>query len=236
MIKIAIIEDEIISSQKLQDMIRKYANEHTLEVDISTYFNGKSFLENLNQVFDLVFMDINLPYMNGMEVAKKMREVNNETFLIFVTDLAQYAIKGYEVDAMDFLVKPINYAHLSSRLDKIMKLVQEKSKETKLQLKTNKGVVVTSPKNIRYIEVVDHTLIYHLINENLYVQGSLNEAEKNLSSYGFSRCNHCYLVNLAYVTSISKYSLYLQNDCLIISRNKKKQFLEAFTEYLGKHN
>jgi two-component system, LytTR family, response regulator LytT len=236
MIRTAIVEDEALPSKTLKDMLDKYASSKNIVLDILTFSDGEHFLDYKVESFDVVFMDINLPGKNGMSVAKELRKRNPYTILIFVTDLAQFAIKGYEVDAMDFLVKPVNYEHLSSRLDKIINIIKERDKEIKIQFRTNKGIVAISPNHIRYLEVIDHTLILHLENEVVYASGSLNEMENKLSQYGFSRCNHCYLVNLAFVTSIAKYTVHMQEDSLIISRNKKKQFLEAFTDYLGKHN
>ncbi len=236
MIRIAIVEDESLSSQLLSEMIHRYSSQKNASVDVSVFSDGDSFLEKKNDRFDLVFLDINMPGKNGMEVAKEFRRYQTETFLIFVTDLAQYAIKGYEVDAMDFLVKPVNYNHLSSRLDKIFRLIHEKSKDSKFQIRSSKGIVAVSPYEIRYVEVLEHTLIFHMGDELIYSSGSLNEMEKKLSSFDFVRCNNCYLVNLAFVTSISKYTLYIHDDTLSISRNRKKMFMEAFTEYLGKHN
>jgi two-component system, LytTR family, response regulator LytT len=236
MIRIAIVEDEILQSDSLSKLLRQYAQGKGLAFEISTFMDGESFLATKDGGFDLVFMDINLPGRNGMEVAREMRTFSQDSFLVFVTDLAQYAIRGYEVDAMDFLVKPVLYSHLCSRLDKMMKLLSERKREDKIRIKSMEGLIFASPNSIRYIEIIDHTLIFHMDGKNYHASGSLNEMEKTLAPYGFSRCNHCYLVNLAYVTAVDKYCLYLGQETLIISRNRKKQFLDEFTDYLGKHN
>lgn len=235
-IKVAIVEDDERAYQSLKTLLLTNAREKNRDYSISSFKSGEDFLINGNQDYDIVFMDISMPGIDGLETARQMRKKMPDSFLFFVTDLAQYAIKGYEVDAIDYIVKPVIYDHLKIRLDKVVSLLQEKASEPKISIKTEEGLLALKPGDIEYIEIVDHRLYFHTEKTTYNTYGSLSEIEKILPTSDFVRCNHCYLVNLKYVTSIEKTSVTLKTDTLQISRTKKKAFVEAFTEYLGKHS
>ena len=116
MIKIAVVEDELEMSNILVNFINKFFEENELDVKVTVFNNALKFLDAYNFNFDLIFMDINMPSLDGINASKKLREIDSEVMLIFVTSLAQYAIKGYEVNAFDFIVKPISYYNFALKL------------------------------------------------------------------------------------------------------------------------
>lgn len=119
MIKIAIAEDEKKEAEKLESYIRRYGAEHGENYNVSVFTNGIDFVSSA-EPFHIVFLDIDMPLMGGLDAAKKLREADKSACIIFVTNLAQYAVKGYEVDAMDFVVKPIDYPSFESKFKKAL--------------------------------------------------------------------------------------------------------------------
>lgn len=236
LIKTAIVEDEKEASDKLLSYLDRYSKEHQTEIVSAVFPDGNTFLKNYKADYNIVFMDIQMPGKNGMDVSRELRKIDENVVLIFVTDLAQYALIGYEVDAFDYIVKPVVFEHLCQKLDKLIPMFEAKNNEPKIQIKVDDGVIALNVSSIKYIEIMDHRLFYHTDHGVFSAYGSLSEAEKNLPSDLFVRCNHCYLVNLKFVTGIHGYEVTLGNDRLQISHPKKKGFLEAFTEYLGKNS
>ena len=108
-VRIAIVEDKEVDAQQLKGYIMQFQNESCIPMYVTHFSNGMNFLDEYTNDFDVVFMDIEMPHLNGMETAKKLRKVDASVALVFITNMAQYAIAGYEVSAVDFMVKPVGY-------------------------------------------------------------------------------------------------------------------------------
>ncbi len=228
---IAIVEDNPKFTETLKDLLKSFQEEYAIPLEISCYVNGKSFLDDRSSEHDIVLMDIDMPLMNGLETAKIYRADHKNPVLIFITELAQYAIKGYEVDAMDYMVKPVNYEALKMRLLRAIE-ISEKRKPQKINLKVNNGLKIIDISEIYYIEVIKHQLVYYTTHGNYTVWGTMTEAENNLGKAGFSRCNSCYLVNIKYVSAIQDDYVFVNGENLKISRAKKKEFINTIMEYM----
>ena len=233
--KIAIIEDEKQFSTLLTNHIDRYVEEEGCNVETTIFDNPIVFLDkcNANDFYEVIFLDINMPQMNGMEVAKKIRKLHIHTIIVFVTNMPQYAIHGYSVNAFDFIVKPIMYGNFSIKLSSALHCLKQK-KDVSLCVSNKDGKVYINSSNIKYIEVVQHMLIYHLADgRKVAASGSLSMVEKELSGTSFALCNRCYLVNLKYVTSIKGFDLYLGNEKIFISRSKKTSFIKEVNDFLA---
>ena len=227
-----IVEDNAEASNRLGEFLGIYGEQKNYRFNLTTYSDALDFLEEFRGNFDFIFMDIELPHMNGLEVVRRIRDVDKRVIVIFVTNMAQYAVKGYEVDALDFIVKPVQYAAFSMKLDRAVerfKVTQDK--EIWITVGSGKRRLRTS--EIKYVEVVHHSVIYHAVDGDYKTYDQLKNVCLMLADAPFALCNRCFLVNLHYVTAIEEFSVTVAGEELQISRNKKKEFLIRLNEYLG---
>lgn len=236
MIKVGIVDDEASAIEETVACLNRYAEEKGVDFSVTCFKSSIDFLENYPAKYDAVFLDIQMADYNGLEVAKKLRKLDKATILIFITNMANFAVKGYEVDALDFIVKPLEYFSFRIKMDRVVERLQAE-KDSEVLLTSDKGIVKLSTSAIKYVEVFKHTLVYHTTEGNFTATGSLVHVEKVLREKGFSRCNNCYLVNLRFVKRIEDYELYLsggKEEVLAISQSKKKMFMKELSEYIGR--
>ncbi len=232
MYKIAIVEDDKAAAETLRGYLTRYGEEKKEDFHVSLFENGMQFLRELGTAFDIVFMDIEMPTMDGMETAELMRRSDDVTCLIFVTNMAQYAIKGYEVNALDFLLKPVSYPIFAFKLAKALSTVKKRS-DDEIVIKTKAGLIRLVISDIYYLESFKHKVLYHTAREVVECWSTLAQEERKLLQHGFIRCHTSFLVNLRYVTKVENNTVFLGNVPLDLSRGKKTQFLNALTAYLG---
>ena len=216
MFKIAIVEDQEETRESLNRFVRQYAQEQGLQVEISLITDGAEIAEHYTPGFDIIFMDVEMPRLDGFGAAEAIRAVDADVVLVFVTNMAQYAIRGYEVDALDYVLKPVNYYQFCTKLSRAIQRVQRRrGGQVVLQL-AGGGIQLLDTADIYYLET-----------------HSRQSAEKQLAEYHFVRCNQCYLVNLAYVKGIENDFALVKNDRLEISRRQRTAFLTAVASYMG---
>lgn len=174
--RIAIVEDEAVYQQQLRDYLKKYQEEFSCPLQISVYDSGMSFIHSFTSQFDIILLDVAMPYIDGFETAKRIRESDSEVVILFVTSQAQHAIKGYEVDALDYILKPISYFAFSQRLKRALSRVSRKE-EPYLVLNLKSETRKLKISSIYYIEVRDHNLVYHTTDGDYSAFGSLKEEE-----------------------------------------------------------
>lgn len=235
MFKIAIVEDNPAATEKLQGYLERYAQDNKEKFDIAFFGDALAFLDSYRRIYDMVFMDIELPFINGMEAAKRLREIDQQVILIFVTNMAQFAVKGYEVDALDYLVKPVHYGDFEMKLRRAVFRLKD-AQEAVLVQRQN-GMVRLRVQEISYIEVRGHTLFFHTDTGEISGSGTLYELEDKLKDKGFLRCNKCYLVNQRHIAAVQGYTLVMsQGEVLQISRPRKKTFMSELAESMGNEN
>ena len=227
MLKIAVVEDQQEVRDELCRFIRQYAAENSLQVEVLPIEDGAVIAEHYEPGYDIIFMDVEMPGLDGFGAAEKIRAVDADAVLVFVTNMAQYAIKGYEVDALDYVLKPVNYYQFCTKLSRAVQRVQRRrGGQVVLQL-AGGGMQVLSTGDIYYLETHDRLLWYHTTKGEFSVRASLASAEKQLAQYHFSRCNQCYLVNLQYVKAVENDFVHINTDRLEISRRQRAAFLTA---------
>ena len=233
-VRVAIVEDDQTASKTLSDYLLRYAEENHITFRIKAFDNAISMLNNYTAEYDIIFMDIRMPYINGMDAAHKLRALDQKVLLIFVTSLTQYAIEGYEVNALNYIVKPVNYYDFALKLSRAVSRVPQTS-GSQLVITTKTGVIRLNPEDIRYVESEGHHLIFHTLDGEYTQYSSLSKLEEKLLKYDFVRCNSCYLMNPRFVRNVKGYTAILDNCELKISQPRKKSFVQALDYYWAEH-
>lgn len=233
MTRIAVVEDDERSRALIVAHLRRYEQEHGLSFEVATFADGRNILAKFKPIYDIVLLDIQMEHVDGMTTAKRIREVDQDVVLVFITNSPQYAIGGYQVAALSYLLKPVPYVALSDELDRCLAHVNKRESGF-LMLASGSEQHRVGVADIVYIESIKHRLIVHTMQREYSLLGSLRAFEDELADKGFFRSNNCYLVNLRHILSVQQNSCVLQGEHnLQISRPRKKAFLEALSDYVG---
>lgn len=234
MIRVVIVEDNEAEAQVLSALVEAWRGDPGEEtVGCTVYTDPVRFLEQGSATADIVFMDIEMPYMNGMDAAAEFRKRNQEAILIFATWATRYAVRGYAVDAIGYLVKPIRERAFREVFEKALRLHWQRSRGRTLMLKTRDGVVNVRTDQIQYIEADAHQL--HVYAENA-VYDVWSAVDKMLESLpeDFVRCHKGYIVNLKHIYTVQRDGLRIMGrpDVLVpISRTKRTEFMDRLMRY-----
>ena len=232
MYHIAIVEDDAEFREKLAEYLARYQYENQLEFKISVFADGAEILQTYQPIYDIVLLDIEMPKINGMDAAKQIRTRDENVVLMFITNMAGYAIHGYEVGALDFVMKPITYYTFSMKLTRALKRAKQQEQKAVL-LPLPDGAKKLELNEIYFVEGQNRMLHYHTADGDYIVKGTMQSAEKALHAYPFAKCNHWYLINLMHVKEVRKNTVIVGPFELEISRRNKTAFLKALTEYMG---
>ncbi len=232
MIKIAIVEDEHAYAMQLQEYLHTYEKENGEVFEISLFSDGDEIVHKYKPIYDIILMDIEMKFMDGMSAAEEIRKVDTEVVIIFITNMPQYAIRGYAVEALDYVLKPISYFAFSQRLNRAIGRIKKRISKT-ISINIKGGTVRLDVANITYVESQGHTLIFHTTGAEYEASGTMKELEKDLESLNFYRANKGYLINLAHVDGIKDACAVVRGEALLISRSRKKDFMEMLTRYWG---
>lgn len=233
MIRIALAEDTPEDQTLMQDYIQRFSKETGETFQLAIYHNGVEITEAYCPgLWDLVILDIEMPIMDGMSVAREFRKLDSNVLIMFITNMAQYALKGYEVDALDYVLKPLSYYAFALKLRKVQRVLRERTGESRM-LPFDGELRRVPVRSILYVEVADHKLCYHTYDGESIATGSLKTLEQELAGYHFVRCNNCYLVNLIHVRKVTQEQVWVEDIPLKISRPRRKKFMEALSAYYG---
>lgn len=228
---IAIVDDDPRDSGQLSECVEEYFRRNATAVMIRVFNDGLDFIRSPDN-HDIVFLDIRMNRLDGLDAARILRKINHETILIFVTNMAQFAIKGYEVDALDFIVKPATQASIDYVLDKAMRRLDGVANVT-CSIKTPEGTVNLSANDITYVEVFDHNLVYHTVRGEYSVRGRLADVAEKLDPARFVLCNRSFIVNLRHVSSVTSTYLLIGNTRISVSQSHRKELMQRFSSFLG---
>lgn len=231
--RIAICEDNREHAEILQGMVKRWAAQENIEVDIGYYQSAEQFLFMMKDEahYDLAFLDIQMGKMSGLQLARRIRKEDKTIFLIFTTGLKDYAVKGYEVSAFRYLVKPLQQKEVDDALTKANIMLEQGKKEAVI-VSSNFQARRIYKNDIWYVEVDDHYIVIHTKKEVIRFKGKMKEFEQHFPEPQFCKCHRSYIVNLHFVTKISKDGVLFENgEVLPISRARWADLNRCYMVY-----
>ena len=233
MLRLAIVEDDELYIRQLQDYLDQYKREKQTSFRVTVFHDGDEILENYKADYDIILMDIQMKFVDGMTAAEEIRNMDQEVVIIFITNMVQYAVRGYQVDALDYIVKPVEYYAFSRKLDRAVLRVKQHDRHY-ISLKADGGLRKLELSRIRYVESRGHDLHFHTEDGEYISRITMQETEAALVPYGFFRCEKGFLVNLEEVDAYRDGVCLVGEDRVPVSRAKRKAFLEAMAGYMSR--
>ena len=237
--KIAICDDEIYFAGKLREILMQYLEERHIDVEIELFSSGREFVELGVEMlqYQIIFLDINMKQMDGIETAKNVRAYTEESVVVFVTAYIDYSLEGYQVGASRYILK--NNLNFREQIYECMDAITKKMKcfLTRKIFRFQEGEKKIQIENILYIESKLHKLEFNILEHGLAtytMYGTLNELENELEEYPFLRIHQSFLVNLKYIKCVTGYKVVLSNGQeLTVPRARYKTVKDTFIAYKG---
>ncbi len=231
MLRVAVVDDDASYRKEIIVLLAKYEKEYGEIFSITEYTDGDELIENYKSDYDIILLDVEMQFMDGMTAAEHIRQVDQDVVLVFITNMPQYAIKGYRVDALDYILKPISYYPFSQTIKRAIGRRSTSDKKY-LRFKIKGGEQKIAVSEIRYIEVIGHDMIIHALSGEIQTKGTIREMEEKLKDDYFFLCNKGFLVNLALVDGIQGNDIIVGEDLIPVSRAKKKSFMDTLNKYM----
>lgn len=229
---IAIIDDSMADANLLTQYLNQYSEETGEQFNIDYYEASIDFLEEFHNQYDVLFLDIEMPGSDGLTVAREIRLKDNSVAIVFVTNMAQFAIEGYKVNAVDFMVKPVGYFVFTDTLKKAINSVAVRP-EISILINDYEGLYKISSNEIVYVEKSQDKVIFHTSTRNYIERNTIKAIKEKLDNKVFGECSSGILVNYEKVRCITKDEVDVGLTKLPISRRQKKQFTEDYIKYVG---
>lgn len=232
MLLVSIIDPSKEDVTHLSALIEHYFRRSGTAYVQRVYQSGMEFVRSAENS-DIVFLETDLEKLDGLETARIIRKLGNEAQLIFIARGAEMAIHGYSVDALDYLLKPVEPAAVERALDKAVRRLSSRSCAY-LALKLPNGTASISTNDITYVEVFDHNLVYHTTGGDYTVRGRLGDVYEQLDHDYFLACNRSFIVNLRYVTEICTDHVILNGTKISVSKSHRKEIQSRFSAFMDK--
>ncbi len=232
MIKIAIVEDDKNYAETLKRYIKRYEEESEQRFSVVHFEDGEDIIENYSADYDIILMDVEMRFMDGMTTAEEIRKTDNEVVIIFITNMPQYAMKGYAVEALDYVLKPINYFAFSQRIERALSRMTKRQKRF-LNISYKGRMRKVDVSSIYYVEVQNHNIFYHTKEGVFQERSTMREVEESLRNEPFFRCNKCYLINLECVNGFEESNVLVGDEEVQVSRAKKKELMDVLNDYMN---
>ena len=230
MIRLLIADDEKLEREALAELVqRRFEREVVLEMAE----NGRKAADTaVLWGADLILMDIEMKFMDGMMAAEEIRKKDTEVIIIFITNSPQYAIKGYAVAALDYVLKPVSYYAFSQRLSRAIERAARRARHY-LQINARGTAHKIDTAALYWVESCGHDLVFHTAEGALTASGSMAETETRLAQDSFFRVNKGCLVNLEHVDCMDGEDAVVHGERVPIARARRKAFLDALNDYIN---
>ena len=237
---IAVCDDYTEMTDTIYRLIKEYLQNITDRLyDIVPYYDGHSLLSDIQagKKFDIIFLDIEMPSITGLEVAKQIRQNNFDVLIVFITSHPNFMSASFKVEAFDFLTKPLNTEELYSVLERcLQKYIQTHGQ---IKVRTPLGIAVIQLNDIMYIYSEKHYINFILNNDTtIRTLMTLDQLEAELTLYRqFARCHQSYIVNFDYVLEVQRTKILLkihtdsEKEFIPVSRTYKESVKEKFLLY-----
>ena len=232
-LRVLIAEDTEAERAMLEAYIRRWGEENGLAIDLLCFADGLELVEHYPQNPDLILMDIDMAGLDGVSAARKVRERDEKVILVFVTRMVQYALEGYEVDAADFLIKPLVYPLFAGRMDRVLRKIRQRTPRC-LQVRSGREQVSVPVSELVCVEALNKRTVLHLAaGTQIETREPLYSLEKQLEGEAFCRCHNAFLVSLSHVQRFTAASVSLPGVEAPVSKYRKQAFFAALAEYQG---
>ncbi|MDR0984654.1 MAG: LytTR family DNA-binding domain-containing protein [Ruminococcus sp.] len=230
MFKLAICDDDTVFLKKFGGLLTSYFKNQDIKIDIKMFSKSTDFVLS-DEIYDAVFLDIEMPETDGFGVAEKLNKKSRDTLIIFTSMHSNFVFKSFEYSPFGFLRKDEIETDLKPMLKRVIGVLKKRSYA--LSFNTSENVVNLNSFEIYYIEVIKNTLIIHTETESYTTRKTLTQVEKELSDLNFVRSHKSFLVNCSKIYKLEKNSAVLDNKKVVpISRNFEKSVREKFFDYL----
>lgn len=229
MLKIAVCDDEPVFVEQISDRIKKYMPDCT----IYNFFSSEDLLLQ-EEIFDIYFLDIQMEKMNGIEAARKLRELDEESIIVFITGAKEYVFEAFDVAALHYLVKPVADEKLQEALNRAKREIEKKQNRSSKQIfiKTRNKNITLDIADILYLENEMRKIVAHTVKGELSFYGVMADMERETGA-GFFRCHRGYLVNLSYVAEYDTENITLTNgEKIYLSKDRYHDFVKQYMRYL----
>ncbi len=232
-IRIAVVEDEIEQYEYVKKLLTKWSEQSGESISVTHVTCGEEFLINYNQPdsFDVLFMDIYMRKMNGMELAKEIRKYDREVQMVFLTGVSDYVFEGYEIGAVRYLLKPVEQEKLAETMAVCLEKLKQKSDDY-ISFKYQGELLRLLRSDILYVEVYGHYLRMVTKTDTYEWKDSLQSMKSKLDERRFVEANRSVIVNMEYVSKITREECLLENgSCIHVSKGAYKGLNEAFMKF-----
>ena len=231
--KVIICDDEKDMRDAVRASLARFSEETGEQFSIAEYDSGEALLFNLTEETDIIFLDIKMGGITGMDAAKKLREKNSRVCIVFITTMTQYAIEGYSVHAFGFLKKPVTYAQMRLQMTDILRHLAPLKAES-ISIRASGEIRSISLADLVYLEVLDHDLKVVCTGESIVCRVSMGEMEKQLKGKGFFRVHKGYCINMAHISRVTSDGVRMSSgDEIPVSKHRRREFLEAYAGFIG---